>query len=76
MAVALFRILIFGEYEVEDAHGIDILQMVVPLAFGSLFANGGRCIVDAAVLEESLLRLLHLDNEFGMIFCLAIHVEN
>ena len=67
-------ILVVREYEVQDSYRIDILQMVVPGAYGSLLTDGEGGIVDTAVLEERLLGLLHLDNHLTPVGQLAIHV--
>ena len=69
-------ILVLGEREVQDAHRIDIFQMIVPLAFWSLFPNGIGGVIDAAVLEVLLLCLLHLDDDAAAVSQTAIDVEH
>ena len=64
------------EAEVQDADGVDALQLVVPHSLGGLLADGEGGVIDAAVLEELLLALLHLHQEVLPLLVLAIHVEH
>ena len=74
--VAFGRILIVGEDKIEDAYGIDTLQLEVPFPAFGLLLNGEGGIEYAAVLEIVLLRLLHLHDEAFAGGVLTIDVED
>ena len=75
MAETVGRILAIRELEVKDAYRVYILQTIVPAALGSLLTYWSRGIVDTAVLEESLLGLLHLNDEAAAVPGHAVDVE-
>ncbi len=64
------------EREVQDADGVNRLQLVVPVAAPGLFADGECGIEHATVLEKLLLGLLHLNQELLATVVLAIDIEN
>ena len=69
-------VLILGEHEVENADGVYAVQLEVPVATRGLLADGVCGIEDAAVLEELLVDVLHLDDELLAAVVLAVHVED
>ena len=76
MAVAVGWIFAVGKLEVEDAYGINVLQMIVPLTLRSLLTDGCRGIIDATIFEIGLFGLLHLNNEAATVLSGAIDIEN
>ena len=64
------------EDEVEDANGIDGLQIVVPSTLLRLFTDWESGIEDGTLLEKILLGLLHLDDELLAAAAFAIDIEN
>ena len=63
--------------EVQQRHGIYAGEIEVPVgAFLGLLADGERGIKQGAVLEEFLIGILHLDNEFLAVLALTIHIED
>ena len=77
MVEAVFRVFVAGKDEVQDADGVNAVQVEVPLvAHFSLLDDGESGIEHAAVLEEILAGLLHLNNEFFAVFALAIYIED
>ena len=68
--------LVLLEDEVEDTDCIDGLEIVVPSALAGLFTDGEGGIEDGTLLEEILLGLLHLYDEFLAAAAFAIDVEN
>ena len=76
MTVAVGGIFAVREHEVEDADRVDILQMIVPRSLGRLLADGRGGVIDAAVLEEGLFRLLHLHDEAASVPGCAIDIED
>ena len=76
MDIAVSRILVLRECEVQQTYRIDIIQVVVPRSLGGLLADGVGSIVDAAVLEVVLLGFLHLDDKAPAVVRLAIDIEH
>ena len=76
MVQTVVGILMVGEHEVENAHGVDCLQLEVPLSLYTLALDGEGGVEDAAVFEILLLGLLHLHDEELILVVLAIHVED
>ena len=74
---AVRRVFVFLELEVEDAHGVDFLEVIAPI-FSShgLVLDGEGGIEHTAVFVKLLVGVLHLDDEVVAVFVLAIHVEN
>ncbi len=67
----------FGKIEVQKAYRVDGIQMEVPVtASTSLLADGKSGIIDGAILEELLVDVLHLHNEFLALFVFAIYIED
>ena len=66
-----------GKVEVQEADGVDRVQVEVPVAATlCLLADGKRGIIYRAVLEELLVHVLHLHDELLATFVGAIHVED
>ena len=66
-----------GEIEVQQADGVDGVEVEIPVASAlRLFADGERGVVDGAVLEELLVDILHLDNELLALVVLTVDVEH
>ena len=74
------RLLVEGgilHVEVEKRHGIDVVELEVPVgALNGLLTYGEGGVEERAVLEELLVGVLHLDDEFLAILTLAIDVED
>ena len=69
-------LLTLGKVEVQEADGVDRVQVKIPVtATLRLFANGKRGIVYSAVFEKLLVDVLHLHDEFLATFVGAVHVE-
>ena len=70
-------ILPVGKHKVQHPHGIDIIQMVVPLlTLHRLLTDGEGRVIDATVLEILLLSLLHLNDETAAVARHAVHIEH
>ena len=66
-----------GKVEVQEADGVDRVQVEVPVAATlCLLADGKRGIIYRAVLEELLVHVLHLHDELLATLVGAIHVED
>ncbi len=66
----------FAEIEVEECHGVDVLELEIPfVSFSRLFANGESGIEKRAVLEVLLVGILHFHYELFSVLVFAIHVK-
>ena len=65
-----------GELEVEDADGVYPLELEVPYPLHRLLLYGEGGVVDAPVLEERLVGVLHLHDDLLPPVVLALDVEH
>ena len=64
------------KYKIQNADGIDTLQLKVPFALLCLLLNGEGTVEDAPVLEIFLIRLLHLNEDLLSFLILAVNVKD
>ena len=68
--------IIVGELEVEDADGVDAFELEIPFSLHRLLLNGEGGVVDAPVLEEWLVGVLHFHDDLLASVVLALDVEH
>ena len=63
--------------EVEQRNSIDMIELEIPVtALWCLLANRESGVEEGAVLEISLVGILHFNDELLAVFSFAIHVED
>ena len=63
--------------EVEQRNSIDMIELEIPvIPLGCLLANRESGVEEGAVLEISLVGILHFNDELLAVFSFAIHVED
>ena len=69
-------VFVVGEDEIQDSNRIDTFEPEIPNTFLSLTLDRESGIEYTPVLEELLLRLLHLDDERLALLVLAINIKD
>ena len=62
--------------KIQNADGVNCLQLKVPVSSHSLFPDRKCRIENAAILEKILFRLLKFHDEFLALLILAVNVKN
>ena len=63
--------------EVEQRNSIDMIEFEIPVtSLGSLFTDWESGVEEGAVLEISLVGILHFHDELLAVFAFAIYVED
>ena len=63
--------------EVEQGYGVDMIELEIPVTpLWCLFTDRERGVEEGAVLEISLVGILHFNDELLAVFSFAIHVED
>ena len=73
---AVLLVFVTRENEIQNADGIDIIQMKIPVASPVLLDNREGGIEHATVFEEVLTGLLHFHDELLAVLALAVDIED